>query len=435
MDAPWAQNPNWEGEDPHLRRRLQAAYLRPSLELDLTPGIHVLIGPRRVGKTTQFKLWVREALKRGVDPQGILYLDAERFESWKELLQTLERYPLKQLKLLLIDEVTAAREWTRAFKVIADSGAIENVCVWLTGSNAFDLKNAGEKLPGRRGRGMIHRDLELLPISFREFHAAIQAKEPQLTDREVFDRFCLWGGYPMAVSECLTRETPSVDLLQELLDVVLGETNRHHRSPRLSASVAERLWLQLGGRSSYHALARATDTGSHPIVRQYIEILEGCYTLIQVERLNSKTRTGMLKKEKKFYFFDPLVMGALVSWVRTGAVQPNWLKEQWASQVTQGHWIENIVATELRKQGKAMFYDEQHGGEIDFVFPEIGGSELKSWRAIEVKRSLPSLAELGPLRAYPKGEAWVYAHPGNVETLGGLPIRSLISVLLSKEGF
>ena len=421
---------HWESEDPHLRRYGAAAYQRPSLSLDLTPGIHILLGPRRIGKTTQFKLWIRNALKQGLAHHQVLYLDAERFETWKDLLNTLERLPLKELKLILLDEVTAAKDWTRAFKIIADSGAIENTCVWLTGSNAFDLKNAGEKLPGRRGRGMVFRDLELLPISFREFHKVILGKEPHLTDRAVFDRFCLWGGYPMAVSECLTRATPSVDILQELLDVVLGETNRHHRSPRLSAAVAERLWLQLGGRSSYHSLARATDAGSHPIVRQYIEILEGCYTLIQVERLNSKTKTGMLKKEKKFYFFDPLVIGALVSWVRTGAVQPNWLGEQWASQVIQGHWIENVVAAELRKLGKTLFYDEQHGGEVDFVFPVTPGDDLKNWRAVEVKRSLPALAELGPLRAYREGEAWVYAKEGKDEILGGIRVRSLISALL-----
>lgn len=429
MYNPWIRNPAWEGEDLHLRRHRQAAYQRPSLPFDSSPGIHTLLGPRRVGKTTQFKLWIAEQLKRGVAPQEVLYLDAERFESWKDLLEALERQNFSRVKLLFIDEVTAAQDWTRALKILADSGVLVDVCVWLTGSNAFDLKNAGERLPGRRGRGMALRDLELLPISFREFRAVVQKHHPRLSDRSAFDQFCLWGGYPMSVSECLTRSEPSFDLMQELLDVVLGETSRRHRSPRLSASLAERLWLQLGGRSSYHSLARSTDAGSHPIVRQYIEILEACYSVIQVERLNPKTKTGMLKKEKKYYFFDPMVMGALVSWVRTGSVQTGWFKEQWSSPVIQGHWIENVVAAELRKHGKTPFYDEQFGAEVDFVFPENPGAELRSWRAIEVKRSMPSSAELVSLRAYPKSEAWVYDLDEKETVIAGIPIRSLVAEL------
>ena len=403
MYSPWITNPQWNLEDLHLKRHAAQRYQRPSLVFQDAPGIHTLLGPRRVGKSTQFKLWCRDLLKH-TPPQTVAYLDAERFESWQDLLQLLEPQ-LKGLRYLFLDEVTAVKDWERTLKILSDSGALDDICVWLTGSNAFDLKNSGERLPGRRGKNLGVRDVELLPLCFAEFNSALREHGVGNSDQERFELHCLWGGYPMAVSECLLGGEPSYDLLQELLDVVLGLTSKKHRSPRLSGALAERLWQQLGGRSSYQALAKYIDAGSHPIVRQYVEILEGCYTLITVERFNEKTKGGILKKEKKFYFLDPLVMGALVSWVQTGSVQPRWLREHWADEAKQGAWIENMVASELRKRGRTLYYDERSGQEVDFVFRSLEDQSL--YAAVEVKRSTPTLSEVKGALSLPRSEVWV----------------------------
>ena len=340
---------DWTTEDRHLLAYQRANFQRSSSIWDGSPGIHTLLGPRRIGKTTQFKLWMRD-LSQKVGPTQIGFLDAERFESWKELLPALER---TKSPYLFVDEVTAVIDWPRAFKILADEGKLEGVCIWITGSNAFDLKNASEKLPGRRGRDLLFRDLELLPLTFREFYSATKSKHLG-GDQENLDAgfadFCKWGGYPMAVSEYLSRESPSADLLQELLDVSLGEASRKHRSPRLTAALAERLWLNLAARSSYHAISKQIDIGSHPLVRQYVEILEGCYSILSTERFNAKTKSGVLRKEKKIYFMDPLIMAALVTWAEKGEVDPSWIAAQWADPVQQGKWVENVVACELRKR-------------------------------------------------------------------------------------
>lgn len=398
MQQPW-QKKHWHQDDPHLIQYTQAAYKRPSLPFDSTLGIHTMLGPRRVGKTTQFKLWIKEALKK-YPPEKIWYLDAERFENWKELLPFLEDI---QEGLVFLDEITAVEDWPRALKILVDEGCWKNVCAWLTGSNAFDLSNLGERLPGRRGQKLKIRDLKILPLTFKEFHAAI-TPHFNITPHKSFELYCQWGGYPMSVSECLKRKEPSHDLLQELLDVALGATSRKHRSPRLSAALAERLWTLLGSRVSFNALAKFMDAGSHPIISQYIEVLEACYSLIQTERLNTKTGRGVLRKEKKFYFWDPLTMAALVSWSQTGSVQPSWIRENWPIITKQGGWIENMAAVELKKHGVLPFYDEQHGGEIDFVFRQ---KVSDPWTAIEIKRRAPSKIELKPLSAYKNSQVWL----------------------------
>ena len=148
MYQPWLSDAQWQAKDSDLIRYQSHVYQRPSLTFDKTPGIHTLLGPRRVGKTTQFKLWISELLK-AQPPPNIAYLDAERFDTWKELLPVLEKV---RDGFLFLDEVTVVEEWSRSLKIMVDSGKWDHVCVWLTGSNAFDLSLLGERLPGRRGR-------------------------------------------------------------------------------------------------------------------------------------------------------------------------------------------------------------------------------------------------------------------------------------------
>ncbi|MGK5087728.1 ATP-binding protein [Bdellovibrionota bacterium FG-2] len=422
----WLHSPSWAHSDPHLKKYHLQPYKRASLVFDPTPGIHTLLGPRRIGKSTQFKLWIQELLNSNqVAGKDVVYLDAERFENWKELYQAIAPF---EKCILFIDEVTAPQDWERALKIFADEGKIEEACVWITGSNAFALKHSGELLPGRRGKGLVLRDVELLPLSFKEFYHALNAKVPESAPSQSFEKFLRWGGYPTSVSECLTRESCSTDWLQELLDVVLGEASRKHRSPRLTAALSERIWINLTQKTSYHAISKMVDAGSHPIIRQYIEILEGCYTLLTEERFNPKTKGGILKKEKKFYFLDPLVMHALVSYAQQGRLNPDWLKAQIEEPSKKGLLVENVVASELRKKNFVFYYDEAHGGEIDFVLPFQ--ADLP---AVEVKLSMPSLSEVRPITTYPRGEVWVYRwNEPNQKTIeiGGTRICSLVERLL-----
>ena len=91
-----------KADDPQISKYSMQAYQRPSLPFDKSPGIHTLLGPRRIGKSTQFKLWMRELLQDKTLPASeVQYLDVERYESWKELLEVIE--PIKA-KYLFIDE-------------------------------------------------------------------------------------------------------------------------------------------------------------------------------------------------------------------------------------------------------------------------------------------------------------------------------------------
>ncbi len=409
------------GLDAAIEKLGRQKFQRKSLPFISSPGVFTLLGPRRIGKSTQFRVWQKKLLDEGVSLNKIAHVDAEIFENWKELLEALENL---KVDFLFIDEATAPKDWPRALKILIDRGTLDKTCIWLTGSNAFDLKNMSEKLPGRRGENSSNRDVELLPLNFREFFEV--HKKFKKSPGECFSNFLKFGGYPIAVSESLQFDRPSVDLMQTFVDVALGATTKSHRSPRLTGALVERLWLNLGGLTSYHNLSKALDAGSHPIIRQYVEILEGCFALLIAEKFNAKTRSGFLKKEKKIYFFDPLVMASLVSWAQnpTQGVNPHWMEIQMSDSAKFGKLLETLVASEFRKKKWPFYYDHAFGGEIDFVVP-LSDQEIL---AFEVKKSEPSLAEITPLKAYPnKSKVLIYEKFENQKPPG---FESLLDWLL-----
>jgi AAA domain len=158
----------------------------PQIEdVDLSRAVvHILRGPRQVGKSTDLKLLVRRALEAGVPARQIVYLSLDLFEDQPaaELVATVSRAlelarrrPVGP-RLILLDEVTAARNWRTSIKVLWDNGRIDSDVVVCTGSSAIDLAHgAAERLPGRRGAG---RDILVLPQSFASFARALDPALP-----------------------------------------------------------------------------------------------------------------------------------------------------------------------------------------------------------------------------------------------------------------
>ena len=81
---PWWTNRGWEADDPHLRRLegSRARLAAPQVdEIDLGgPAIHVLRGPRQVGKSTDLKLLARRALRGRPGRREVVYLSLDLLE-------------------------------------------------------------------------------------------------------------------------------------------------------------------------------------------------------------------------------------------------------------------------------------------------------------------------------------------------------------------
>jgi len=144
--------------DPHLKqlRKKLLVYRSPLLDRlpRHQPGIYTIGGGRQVGKTTLMKQWMAELLQSGVAPERIVYLTGELIDDHHSLVrlitETVDEMPNIDLRYLLLDEVTYIRDWDKGIKYLADVGMLENVVMFLTGSDLVIIKEARMRFPGRR---------------------------------------------------------------------------------------------------------------------------------------------------------------------------------------------------------------------------------------------------------------------------------------------
>jgi uncharacterized protein len=350
---PWWTGSSWEVADPHLRQldsqpmRLPADFIA---ELDLRePGIHILRGPRQVGKSTDLKLLVARALAGGIQPRSIVYLALDLLQGrhLSELATAVERSidlaECPSPELLLLDEVTAVADWQTAVKSLWDQGAIRTAVVVCTGSSAIDLqRGAAERLPGRRQAGTDHL---ALPQTFASFARAVNGDipgSPDLTVAELLDdegqallrqmrvhapalqaalrRYLRFGGLPAAVAEAATSaHEPSQQVKRVLYDSLLRELQGRGASVPATHALLERVVRSLGSKLSWSSMAREMDVPlgrvggrtssgvNHQTLRDYIELLAGGYFLFVAYFWRSGSQTNELSRDKKVFLADPLL--------------------------------------------------------------------------------------------------------------------------------
>ncbi len=346
---PWWSSRRWAAEDRQLALLSGQAVRLPSTVVEdidlLKPGIHVLRGPRQVGKTTDLKLLVQRALTVGLAARSIIYLTLDLLEGdhHAELAKTVTRAKTLARQpgpgLVLLDEVTAVPRWQSAVKALWDAGTIAHDLIICTGSSAIDLqRGAAERLPGRRGEG---RDHLVLPQTFASFARAIDSSIPPspcltvadidtpygqaaLHDaqlhvpalRDALSLYLKFGGLPAAVAEAATGAVePSEQVVRILYDSLVKEVQRRGASIPAAHALLERVLRSLGSRTDWSRMAREMDVPlgrgrgapSHHTLRDYIELLAGGYFLLILYFWRANSPTNSLSNEKKVFFADPLL--------------------------------------------------------------------------------------------------------------------------------
>jgi len=348
---PWWTNVAWRGADPQLVALGEQPVRLPSgFAIELEPalgGVHVLRGPRQVGKTTALKLLVARALEQQRPARSVIYLTLDLLEGQDQvaLVESVKR--AKRLarhdgaSIVLLDEVTAIDRWQRGVKAIWDDGTIRGDVVVCTGSSAIDLqRGAAERLPGRRGEGADHL---LLPQSFAAFAQAVNGSIPKtprlyIADlvseagqeviseahlhgpalRDALERFLLFGGLPAAVAEAsLGVAEPSAATKRVLHDSLVSEVQRRGGSVPGAHALLERVVRSLGSKTDWSKLARELQVPlgrsprrgptSHTTLRDYVELLAGGYFLFIAYFWRNDSQTNSLSNAKKVFFADPLL--------------------------------------------------------------------------------------------------------------------------------
>jgi uncharacterized protein len=400
--SPWRARANWEADDPDLRAaaRLPLSYEPEPLAHIHAPGLYVLRGPRRVGKSLELKRAVVRLLAGGVDPKTIFYCSCDGLS--RQDLRRLVAQGHSVTRTLpgsphwLLDEVTAVSGWLQTIKELRDQDTtFREACVVLTGSSARDLDQAREDLADRRG-GIADSDRLLLPMGFRAFcralggldelppqiirpkdcltagaERAISALEPWSNAlADAWELFLDVGGFPRAVGEMVGNGAVSDGFVQGLWDVVLGDAIR--AAPMSEADVSallDRLAANLCSPINASRIARDVGLPGHQAATNRIEDLVRAFLAWRCHRIRGDRPNTAA--QRKLYFVDPLI--AQLAHRRN----PRFSAPETAKLTQQQIGLALARAVSLDapaafvQADRVMYERTDTGAEIDFVGPDL----------------------------------------------------------------
>lgn len=312
-----------------------------------SPLIKLITGPRRVGKSTQALLMLRN--------KNFAYLNFDNnslLEAWNsELVMRMldEVYP--DYEYILLDEVQNLESWDLWVSQLYRMG--KNLLI--TGSNAKMLSSEmATVLTGK------YVQIEMLPFSLEEFFDWNQLdlhspKSEQKTDFILLiDDYLKHGGYP----EVVALRQLSHSYLDTLFDsIIWKDVAKRHKVRNITDlnNLAMYLVSNFCNPISANDLAKELGLSSVNTTKKYMDYLHEPYLFYYLSRYNNKLKL-MQKAPRKVYLVDN---GFIIS-------------KSFSLSENLGRLLENQVFIELLRRGydveKTMFYyRSRNDKEVDFV--------------------------------------------------------------------
>ena len=315
--------------------------------------IKVLLGMRRVGKSTLLLQIQEELLSQGVEKDQIISLNFEwlEFETLKEYKALYEYIESKKIKgqktYVFLDEVQEVDGFEKVVNSLNSKGDTE---VFITGSNSKLL--SGELATYLTGRFYT---IEVLPLSYREVYVGFINFDVGLSTKEnVFLDYLKTGGMPgkFQFDEERTAKNYLMDMYQSILlrDIVRRFNVRDvdlllrfmsyliHNIGQIFSAVTITNYLKSEGRK----LSKET-------IYNYIEAAKSTYLVHGVPRYNIKGKELMKTNEK--YFINDLGIRNLY----------------FDNEIDIGQALENVVYLELRRRGYTIYVGKFDDKEVDFI--------------------------------------------------------------------
>jgi uncharacterized protein len=396
----WWRTPGWEADDPDLRAAAEARFTyepRPLSDVR-PPGLYILWGPRRVGKSVELKRLVADLLARGVPARSIFYCSCESFSQ-----QDVRRLFVVGHRIAvgtggpyywLLDEITSVPSgWPDVVKQLRDQTSLRMDCVVLTGSSARELRSATKALADRRGDEAAS-DRLLLPMPFAAVARAMGMVNdvPAVTrirprdvlgaaardaigelsyHRDVlegaWENYLAHGGFPRAVDSALRTGQASAGFVNGLWQVVKGDAIRRGAQladPELIA-LMHRLIRSLGSPLNASAVARDAGLSTHHRVQERVEDL--CQAFLAWRCFRVRGDVPNPAGQWKLYFTDPVIAQLLGRRdVRYGEPDRSSISEQQLGLILM-RAMERALPGTFVESGQVMFERTHAGAEIDFV--------------------------------------------------------------------
>ena len=353
----FAMNPWWERKDIDSGiDRLE--YLERLPALSRRKQIEVIVGGRRMGKTTLIKQFIKRLIQQGVEAKDILYLaldnpslSATPLSEHLKNIRKIHLHDRGRKLFLFLDEVQESVNWEAELKSLYD---MERLKIFCTGSTSALIARERSRLTGRQ---II---TTLYPLSFTEF-LSFHSESPGLSEDYKYERlqedYLEKGGYPENVLN------PSIEYLSNLVEDILSRNLIRIYPIKKAYALKDLLRLiasSVGSRTSFNKIGKVLGL-SLDTVKEYVNYLEAAFLVKSVEKWTT-SHTEKIYAQKKIYLWD------------TG------IKTILAGAADLGARAENAVLMELSRKKMALGYFAESEKEVDFV---VG--EAKRFIPVEVK--------------------------------------------------
>ncbi|MBR2634515.1 MAG: ATP-binding protein [Clostridia bacterium] len=296
----------------------------------------VLTGTRRVGKTTIQYQMIEALLKKGVNPQQIVFISLDhpmlKLSAFNEILECYHEniYPNQDV-YYFFDEIQYASDWDRWLKTIYDMQPETHIVATGSASPAL-IKGSSESGAGRWSVISVptmsfYEYCELVGVTTPTFEKnlkissflnldRIEQTEIMLKLAEVqkhFARYLQIGGFPelaLANDDIMAQQTMREDVVDKVLKRDLPSLYNIRNSTEL-----ERIFLYLCNVSSeivsIEALAKELQGVSRPTVENYIKYLESANLIYQSWPVDMDGKKP-LKASPKIYIADAAIRNAVL---------------------------------------------------------------------------------------------------------------------------
>jgi uncharacterized protein len=409
---PWHLN----GEVPNVLappvERALARQLWAQVLADDPRRFHLVLGPRRVGKTTVMYQTVRHLIEAGTPPERLWWLRMDHPVLLRESLGELVRHVIEVGEagpghevVLLLDELVYADQWDLWLKTFYD----EQWPVRLVATSSATAALRGRRVESGVGRWAEHF---LMPYLFSEYLDLLERPVnvdvgPTLTDtlnrlprvapptdlETLRRRFLLLGGFPELIARDREAESDLDRLLvsQQVLRNDAVERAIYKDIPQSFGidhpMILERLLYILAGQVtgilSPNNICSELDNLSQPTFDRYVSYLEQTFLVFRLTNF-SGSESSVQKRGRKVYFHDGAVRNAALQRGLAPLTDP----------VEMGVLLENLAAASLHTlalhDGTRLHHWRDGKDEVDLLLDhptqplafEIGSSARHSTRGL-----------------------------------------------------
>lgn len=427
--------------DPHLKRLYVQKYIYQSALLKElpteTPCILTLSGGRQVGKTTLLKQWMEQLLQSGIAPQAICFFSGELIgdhQTLYSIMRTqLDRMPATGMRYFILDEVTDIPDWDKTIKYLADTGALSQVVLVLSGSDLVLIQEARKRFPGRRGKAS-KVDFHYYPLSFREF-LQLKKKLPLIKSNETvsdvvmvnlyqeLNEYLIHGGFLTAINEFATHHSIDLATLNIYSDWIRGDMLKRDKREHYLKEIIEAIIKHYMKQVSWDNLMQELSIDHTQTIANYMDVLASMDAVfIQAAIMEDKLKPAP-KKRKKLMFCDPFIFHAMRAWMDP-------VKDPYQEQILPllsdpegcSDLIEACVVTHFRRFFPTYYIKAE--GEVDVAYVY----KRKFW-PVEVKWTKQlRTKDLKQICKYKNGK--IYAKTHEVTSIHDIPVLPLPLALL-----